>query len=65
MANIIKDSVHIFVRDLIAEGFKLNNNEDKSYSSTQKSALDEHGKENCRSGRKCSLKAQCLEARGN
>jgi hypothetical protein len=39
MANIIKDSVHIYVRDLISEGFKPNNNNEKSFSCNRKSTV--------------------------
>jgi hypothetical protein len=63
MANILKDSVHIYVRDLISEGFKPNNNKEKSFSCNRKSTVDENGNEHSRSARKCSLKLECPEAR--
>ena len=42
MADILKDDVQTYVRDLISEEFESINNEDKSPSDKRKLTQDEH-----------------------
>jgi hypothetical protein len=52
MADIKKDSVQKYVKDLISDGFKAKDNKEKSFACDLKSTIDEEGSFDGRIGRK-------------
>jgi len=49
MADILKDDVHTYVRELISKEFESNNNEDKAFSNNRKSNMGDHRNQQKRS----------------
>ena len=56
MADILKDDVQTYVRELISKEFGSNNNEDKVLSGNRKFNQGEHRDQQNRSVWNCSLK---------